>query len=265
MKAITFDKRLSMALLATLVLLVSGTASAAVEIEALDPPDPRAFEPVHVVFSVSGCRSPRLYPELVGNVFRVSYDEVFDADFCGVTNRYMRTLASLPPGDYRVEVGRVPATGQAWQAQDSLEFKVEARSFPPPAGLVIGEQFDLVDVTGLWTVVSAPGGTVLHLYNHNSHGPLDTVTAMFQTFEESDDPTWYVFHGVRAAGERVFVGEFSRPSLIDEPGAVLPVLRLVRAGTAELDLESPSKGALEIVSDASGATSRYSLERYRHR
>jgi hypothetical protein len=240
-------------------------SEAAAQIEALDPPDPRAYEAVHLDFSLRGCRTPDAYPTVHGTVIRLAYDESFDPDFCVLTTRHTRTLASLPPGTYRVELGPRPVADDAWQPVDAVEFVVQPLSGLTAEGTLVGTTQDLLDLTGAWRVEDAPGGHLLHLYSLSTIGPFDSVIAMFQRFDAPDRPTWSVFQGRREAGSRDLVGELSSAQLVGVPGQTLPQLQLTRVGAARLSLDSPSLGTLTIVADGSGAISEFALARYRHR
>ena len=159
---------------------------------AFHPVDPVALESIDVGFNHESCEVPTRIEAAEGG-FRVVLvgDPLENPMGCDAGTRGFLTLGSLPPGSYRVALGRTNAR-VAWEEIGAQTLVVSPGPAPNPASWN-----HRIDLSGLWfSPHDAPstGLDVVHSRTGEpeSSGDTERLTVFWFTYEPNGRNRWYV-------------------------------------------------------------------------
>jgi hypothetical protein len=228
--------------IASLLLLALPLAAQA---QRIVPPDPAAFEPVHVRMTVDSCA---FNPDSV----RVSY--VLEENLIRIEQRLNQCLVAGAPKDVDIRIGALPAG--RWQLDTAL---------PASGGIVSSRQFftiaegsaasprPLAGYDGMWFNPQLPGwGLSLH------QGAGGRLFGSLLVYGSDAGPRWYTLQSGTWTNSTTWSGTIYR-SNATYPGGGRFTLETLAVGIATLEFsagagDNPAVGRLTYTLDGSSVT-----------
>lgn len=228
--------------------------------QTIQPPSPKAFEPIRLVVPSGGLGQDQdnlgdlwdpvnTSVAMVGNKITVSPLMHGNGGFQSLPTPAMdQSLGSLPPGSYEVEIiKRAEGRGSTGKVGQTLTLTVTPRIATAP----------VANYTDLWWVPSESGWG-LGLFHH----PSDQIFGTLFVYGSDGRPVWYVIPGGQFVTPTTFTGRLYRAMGPNYGGAFNPAqVSPVSAGDARISFDRFDSAKASLFFTIDGVTFEKQVQR----